>query len=268
MQVLNNFRIGADPEFIVLNGPRIQMNTPREHPSFGYDHGFYVIEPHPAPSLSIREVIHNLRASLNTIAFYHPEESKWRAGAYYIGENRHISLGGHIHIDQPTPVPGVMLGLDRFTRSLLALEILPNKEHEARIHNTGYGALGDIRTEHGHFEYRSMPSWLFSVKTAMLCMTGAKLLAALPAERPMANIASYKELRAWFEKFKGKDDDVDWILEHAYFDTTLEARPDNNLKRVWKVRPEAPAVPTKYRIGEEGDFINVGLPTGGGLVNL
>jgi hypothetical protein len=238
-KLLNSFLLGADPELILLDPPAL-INGSREHKAgyhYGYDHGGYVIEPHPSPSLSARTVCANIKKSLDVISNRFPSY-RLRAGAYYRDpDRRDVTLGGHVHLDLQHLSAAQLKAMDIFATSLEALEILPSKENKLRCGSGhGYGKLGDIRAEHGHVEYRSLCSWLFSRKTSMLCITGIKLAAVAPDTVKSAD--SYTKLLRWFEEFKGKDDDVDWILDREYFASSLEAKPDANVKAVWKVDPD------------------------------
>jgi hypothetical protein len=239
--LLNNFLIGADPEMVLLEPPtlingqitaRLPANT-----FYGWDHAGYVLEPHPTPSLSVREVVHNLRKSLHVVG-HHFDRYKFRAGAYLHTPQRAVTLGGHVHLDIPRLTGAQILAMDQFAENLETLDILPSAECKERVRNGQYGRKSDIRAEHGHVEYRSMCSWLFSQKTSMLSMTGIKLCAIAP--ETVAAVTSYKALLKWLEGFKGKDDDVDWILTKEYLTNSgsMTAKPDNNIKAVWRINNE------------------------------
>lgn len=236
LKLVNTFKVGADPELAALNPPNL-INTQqgrRVEPTgyFGWDHGGYVLEPHPEPNLSVREVCHNIRKCLDYIWYQFPDY-KFRGGAYVKAPERGVPLGGHVHLDFPRPTPPQIVALDMITESFEKLDILPEAEGKVRFADGGYGRKGDVRAEHGHMEYRSMCSWLFSPKAAMLCMTGAKLASFAPQslEKPFT---SSRRLKEWFERFKGSDDDARWILDKGYFDESLEADPDASVMAVWK----------------------------------
>lgn len=242
-KLLNDFLLGADPELILLNPPELvnglkQLN-PRQQIAgstfYGFDHNGYVVEPHPTPSFSAREVCRNIKSSLDVIVHQFPN-FKHRAGAYYRATQRTVTLGGHVHLDLPSLSTVQLKAMDVFCQSLEDLDILPAEESSARASRGDYGRKSDIRAEHGHVEYRSMCSWLFSRKTSMLCMTGIKLCAVAP--KTLKLMQSVTELRNWIEGFKGADDDVDWILDRRYFDTSMVARPDTSVTSIWKADPE------------------------------
>lgn len=237
-KLLNTFLLGADPEMVVLDPPKI-INAERvrqaQRTHYGYDHGGFVVEPHPTPALSARSLCANIKKSLDVMSD-HFAAYKFRAGAYFNDPDiRHVTLGGHVHLDIPTLTTPQLNAMDIFCESLEELDILPAAECKQRSQGGIYGRKSDIRAEHGHVEYRSMCSWLFSRKTTMLCVTGIKLAAVAP--QTLTRMTSISALQKWLEGFKGADDDVDWILERGYFDTSMEAKPDANVKAVWKVDP-------------------------------
>lgn len=245
-QHVNDFLIGADPEFALFDPPHLVnasrlegrvQNLAREAPLlYGFDHGGYVLEPHPRPDFLARNVLKDTRVSLNQMARVFGDTYKWRAGAYYQAPERAVSFGGHVHIDQPQPTTSQLRAFGRIAASFEHLDILPHDESTTRRRETQYGQIDDHRIEHGHYEYRGMCSWLFSRKTAMLCLTAIKLAAVQPS-LITRNFHSLDEVRTWMEGFKGHDDDVDWILDKGYFDSDLTAKPDHDIKSVWHVDP-------------------------------
>lgn len=242
MALLNKFMVGADPEFLTVRETGVRRHpTPNRHSLYGFDHNGYVVEPHPVPSLYVRDVVKSIKAGLETYGAVHDRSggTKWRAGGYFNSPERRFYLGGHVHIDLKAPTPEQLAAMDRYTWVLESLDILPTQECEQRRHSFEYGQPGSIRQEHGHFEYRTMPSWLFSTKTSMLCITGIKMACVDPSSfGTLPKNASYKDLQKLFELYKGKDDDVDWILNRDYFSSDMEAHPDRDIKTVWKVEPK------------------------------
>ena len=242
MPLLNNFLLGADPEFVVIEeGYPKQFIEPQERDvPWGLDHSNWVIEPHPKPEYSVRKLIKNLKTSLNDFATVTPS-GKWVAGAWLEFPERNISLGGHVHVDQPFCPDVRREAFDLFTQHLEKLDILPSAACNERRRRGPYGRYGDIRTERGHFEYRTMPSWLFSQRVTKLCLLGIKLISVDP-EAPKATLGSTAEssiqkLQAFFERFRHKDDDVDWLLQSGIFRKKLNVKPDRDLRHVWKVEP-------------------------------
>lgn len=238
-KLLNNFLLGADPELVVLDPPTLVNAQKRRAANtgfYGFDHNGWVVEPHPAPSFSARTVCANIKKSLDVMS-HHYLDYRLRAGAYYNDpNNRSVTLGGHVHLDMPSLSMQQIDGMDVLCESLQGLDILPAAECVTRSAQGDYGGKADIRAERGRVEYRRMCSWLFSRKTSMLCMTGIKLAAVAP--QTLKRMTSVAQLQAWFEGFKGLDDDVDWILDRNYFGTSMEAKPDANVKAVWRVDPD------------------------------
>jgi hypothetical protein len=243
MSLLNKFLLGADPEFVMVdtNGHMLHFGArPGPYVPWGLDHSGWVIEPHPKPELSVRALITNIKTALNDFATVNTT-AKWRAGAYFHAPERTITLGGHVHIDQPQLSVGQRNGLDLFVQHLEALDILPKTECEQRRAEGAYGRMGDTRTEHGHVEYRTLPSWLFSQRVTKLCLIGTKLTTIDPGapSETLGSVAtaSVKKLKALFERFSGKDDDVDWILTGGLFARLKGINVDRDLRDVWKVTP-------------------------------
>lgn len=239
---VNTFMLGADPELVLLNPPNLHR-AGRDHNNdetgyFGFDHGGYVLEPHPLPHPSARQVCNNIRNSLDFM-YYKYHAYRFRAGAYVDAPQRHVTLGGHVHLDMPALSRDQIQAMDIFADSLVSLDILPRNECARRCESgEGYGRKSDVRAERGRVEYRSMCSWLFSRKTSMLAITGIKLCAVAPQTLPKKGMTSIKELSTWLEGFKDSDDDVRWILDKDYFGKSMEAQPDAVVTDVWKCCPE------------------------------
>lgn len=241
MALVNSFLIGADPEFAISDeGDIVKIGPGGQYSPWGIDHNGYIVEPHPKPELSVRELLKNLKVSLNDFATV-AKRGKWRAEPYMAFPTRAVTTGGHVHFDIPSANKTQIAALDRLTSHLELLDILPaSRCQERRNAGTGYGRLGDIRQEHGHFEYRSQPSWLFSQRVAKICLIGSKLAATEPEEvyKSLGKTAEIASLRKTFELFKGKDDDVDWVLDGGLFDKKLTVACDRDLRDVWSVEPK------------------------------
>lgn len=243
--LINNFMVGADPELVFLDPPRIIRGTHYDtkglrlaKPIFGFDHNGYVAEPHPEPDLCVRNVMKNLKVCMEGMAHAYGE-LKWRGGAYVAGtgNREHVTLGGHVHLDFPRPSEAQIRAFDNVHDTLVALDILPQEECGSRVRLGGYGAKGDVRMEHGHMEYRSLCSWLFSRKASMLSMTAIKV-AAVDPDSMTKSLDSVQALSNWFEAYRLKDDDVRYMFERDYFGGDLTAHPDQDIKSVWRLNPE------------------------------
>jgi hypothetical protein len=233
----NDKLIGCDPEFIFYKSPSIvnaMHKGIRQTKTFGFDHGGRVSELRPPASRSVREIITSMRKTLGSLYQRAPEARNWDwyAKPVFGGE----TLGGHIHIDG-NETPELLTALNAFAKGLEDTDILPNEMSKERRRTGHYGQFGDVRRKfEGRFEYRTMPSWLFSMRAAMLALTGAKLLTVDHSDLP--NFSTISGIRSYIERFKHKDDDADWILEKDYFARgRLKANPDRCLTDVWKVQP-------------------------------
>jgi hypothetical protein len=182
-----------------------------------------------------------MRATLKSIHGKAFRNDAWKSPAFLMTPERSVSLGGHVHLDvwfdSPDNARPTVEALDRFNAGLVHLDILPKAQALQRATHSGYGRPGDVRWEHRRLEYRSMCSWLFSRKTALLALTGAKFATLAPEEVPV--IESTAALRRFIEKFKGKDSDADWMLNRGYFTRSLEARPDTDIKTSWRLEEAA-----------------------------
>ena len=182
---------------------------------------------------------------------------KFRGGAYFKIPRRVITMGGHIHFNVPfadniTVRDYGLIGnldphfnllskenqkrvkaLDRLTRLLEFMDILPQTESSQRHRaaNGDWGKYSAIRcgNKHNHLEYRSMCSWLHSPVATLICLTGAKLVAAHP------EIEIEEDLKKYFEKFRNKDIDAARVCERIFEPKLkLEARIDLNIQDTWK----------------------------------
>lgn len=243
--VVNNFRVGCDPEFVVLDENSRLMNTGRYVPrsgEIGYDHGGDVVELRPTPTMGTFMLVRNLKNLINKAEGMIPQGGKFRAGAWLeFPENERrerVSLGGHVHLDispyenetlQRTSEEHLLriAALDHLTHRLEALDILPKNESALRRRGT-YGKFGDYRVQRNgandvpperantynvgkrsqyHTEYRTMASWLHDPKVAYICLTAAKLAAAEPAFaiETLGRVHSWEAFKKWFEALAPRD---------------------------------------------------------------
>jgi Phage phiEco32-like COOH.NH2 ligase-type 2 len=224
-EMLNNFRVGCDPEFILLdgNGKTVMANIHFPHDGeIGFDHNGRVAEFRPTPSRGVLPIVRKIQALVNDAKI--PATAKLRAGALCNGD----ALGGHVHFgfncftEKPMDGYSILTGggvfnakgaqvtkaLDTLTKALEHLDILPKVEStQRRGHGQGYGRYGDVRDCHGHMEYRTMASWLYDPKVAFLCLTAAKLAAVDPegTMEALVNCDSFAKFSAWLSQYKGKD---------------------------------------------------------------
>lgn len=225
--VINTFRVGCDPEFILLDGMGKTVAASTffpQHGPVGWDHGGRIAEFRPDPSRGVYLIVKKIKSLMETAL---QANKRLRAGAFCNNE----CLGGHIHFgfnafdEKPLGNTGALSGgklnargaqvtkaLDTLTKTLESLDILPKAESTSRRksnegHIYHYGDYGDVRDCSGHMEYRTMASWLYDPKVAFLCLTAAKLAATDPegSYATLKNCDSFKDLMTWVETYKGKD---------------------------------------------------------------
>jgi Phage phiEco32-like COOH.NH2 ligase-type 2 len=224
--MLNNFKIGCDPEFMLLDaaGKTVNANQffPHDGP-IGYDHNGRVAEFRPAPTFGILPIITKIKDLVKSKQIQQVNR-RLRAGAVCNAD----ALGGHVHFGfncfEQKPIEGysiltgggkfnargaqVTKALDALTQTLEKLDILPAHECSARRSGgQGYGRYGDVRDCNGHMEYRTMASWLYDPKVAFLCLTAAKLAAVDPEGTLVAlkGCGDFNTFEKWLNQYKGKD---------------------------------------------------------------
>jgi hypothetical protein len=175
--------LGADPEFLLRDASGAVLFADRflekEGPA-GCDSIvlqdrskiYPLAEVRPKPAGSPAGLVRNLRRALIAAAGkIGGSASAWLAGGM---PEPGYPLGGHIHFS------GVWLNshLLRVLDNYLALPLVLMEDSTTRSRRPRYGFLGDFRRQpHGGFEYRTLPSWLFSPGFAYRVLTLAAFLA-------------------------------------------------------------------------------------------
>lgn len=177
--------MGADPEFILQQKHTNQLRFasdyfPAEGP-VGYDarsirvdrHWQYPIaEIRPRPSAFPSELVAEIRRTLRHANQLAPDRNTlWLAGSCPHPE---FPIGGHIHFSRIELTTDLLEALDNY----LALPMMLLEDPAAaRRRRPRYGFLGDFRRkEHGGFEYRTLSSWITSVRRARATLSLAKLI--------------------------------------------------------------------------------------------
>jgi len=247
-KLINKWRIGCDPEFVVMDNAGRVVNVEGTVPHngvVGYDHSGDVIEIRPEPAHGTYALTRRIQKEiLQNEHLQKLQQYRWRAGAYIRARNtraneRVLTLGGHVHLDMPPKQSGEdpethdlrIAALDRMTDWLERLDILPMKEsHDRRMDPTAvrnrYGQFGDWRPAGGErlgerprMEYRTMCSWLIDPQVAYLALTGAKIAAAMPQltlDGLKRGQHSWPKLGAWLENFRMRDANVRRALEKMW----------------------------------------------------
>jgi len=256
VKLANNFLIGCDPEFIGLDkdGKHLNFSTHlSKGGSLGWDHNGDVLEIRPRASKCAFTLMKRMKAILNAAPDL--QGGKFRAGAYFTTPTRPLTLGGHVHLDLPYLPKDLddrtrVLALDELTSLYEKLDILPKAECEKRrtsdlgtgLVGGGFGKFGDVRDDKGHIEYRTMASWLFHPRTAYLCLTGAKLVAAHPREALailLSDKPSERLITKLFASFEARDDDAKRVMEKIIEPRkNLQSYPDTSIQESWKLNLE------------------------------
>lgn len=252
--MINDFLIGCDPEFVLMNEKGQIVNSAdsplywTDEGQIGWDHNGRVQEFRPEPCKGTFALVRRIGALIRdkkvTDLNY-----KLRAG----GRAGTESLGGHVHFGFPASkyaddewgeqlrdltdkTKQAIPALDTVTRLLEHLDILPLQESANRRKGT-FGKFGDIRDSSGHMEYRTMASWLYDPRVAYLCLTAAKLAAADPsgALEALKNASSFAGLEGWVARYKGKDTNATRAIEKIFAKghKAVQIDPDVDIRERW-----------------------------------
>jgi len=161
--------LGGDPEFELLKDGRLIEARETEYSSLGEaigrDGAGYQIELRPEPSTNPQELVRNIRSLLRELY----------SNGYDVSATGDIHpLGGHIHFGlsiRPEDVEVYVEALDDFIGR--PTQILSGKARQ----NSEYGRLGDYRLQPHGFEYRTVPTAVWShPRMAQITLTMAKAL--------------------------------------------------------------------------------------------
>ena len=243
MPRLNDFLLGCDPEFFVIDGGKL-VNLKFQIPKdgvVGYDHSGDVAEMRPEPAYLARTLVRRMgRLLWQNPAALKLHSYKLRGGAKF----QQRVIGGHIHFGIPASRASEVVGaLDELTRKLEAWDILPSKEADARRkagvagdNGVLYGKFGDVRPagKDHHLEYRTMASWLFSPRAAFMCLALSKLAVLDPADfrERLATITTPRGLDKMLLNLR-EDPDVRRLLDKT-LRLNLSADPDVDMKESWR----------------------------------
>lgn len=250
LKLLNEFKIGSDPEFIVLDKDGAQVFAGAlgigHDGAVGFDHGGRVLEVRPRPSRHARTHLRSIARLLTQDPRLElaRKQARWQAGAMSTAmRDRHEPLGGHIHLDVPYAgelAQKRIAAMAKLTKQLEDCEVFPKKDCNWRRRDwPDYGGYLNVRPAgaNNRLEYRAPASWLFSPRVALYALTAYKLACAAPeATACLSAEGSARELRKFMESFRGKDDDADYMLEkfleHGGL-KTIKGDPDADVKAVW-----------------------------------
>jgi hypothetical protein len=266
--VVNPWLLGADPEFAVLTPPDVTVPNAGVHAvehtceagSVGWDHDHRVWELRPSPSTAAYGVLTNIWKLLRLAQLSRVEGFKWKSGALgglrqaphqQLLENAGLqappatpdTLGGHVHFGIQNFNAAQLAALREMTRTLLTLDILPEKENTIRLRGGRYGNMqaDAVRTVPdnggGHCEWRPAPSWLDRPGQALAALTCFKLAGARPSTVDWTTGYNLKgNLLRWLEEFAAVDVDaflLDRFIARRGFDA-VQADPASDFKPRWR----------------------------------
>ena len=202
----NEVKLGADPEFMLLNSKTGKMTAasqffPRDG-MVGCDNIRIpnrqqrpVAEIRPKPEYSPEELTINIKLALNNAVRLAPYQNiKWIAGSQPFSG---YSIGGHIHFSNIKLTGGLLRALDNYLG--LVVFLIENPTTAVRRRRK-YGVLGEYRLkDHGGFEYRTPGSWLVSqeITLAVLCL--AKIVASRHTLLPHNFLNTIEAQQAFYE---------------------------------------------------------------------
>lgn len=246
------FLIGADPEFICVNGGKVVQagHFVTGDDRFGMDGNGWTFEARPEPSPNPFVLTNNIRKIFlqkliqdNRFCGY-----EWLSGSYHpqgVHDVRDFPLGGHIHFG----IKKSLIGYKESCQILDSYVGLPTilledvNEGLARREDGDYGFASDFREQPYGFEYRTPSSWLSSpyVATGVLCLAKMVMYEVL-------NNSRFKFLGANYNK-EFVNMDTDGLREH--FPTIWKSITKMKLYGQYK-----PYVDLLYRLIKEGKTWN------------
>jgi hypothetical protein len=248
--------LGCDPEFVLVGpgGVANLANVVEKKGPIGYDHNGLVGEVHPEPCRGTYSLCKHIQTQIKTYAkpiVARWPNHRWKAGAIYESgdggyDHRLYTMGGHVHIDYPrtdSRFAPALKAMEMINERLHDLDILPKIENKIRTTQGIYGRKGSMDAvrvkgaNNERWEYRNYSSWLFDPKVAYLVLTLSKLASA-DAEGVMEsfNETSYASLVKCLERYKGKDVNVDRLLDRVMTGSlkSLQVDPDTNVLEAWQ----------------------------------
>jgi hypothetical protein len=192
--------VGADPEFILMNGDgsvkyAAEIQGFHHTDELGSDGPLAEIRPEPAIEVVdfIKNIRHILRDHKNAKLI---DKYMWIGGCYYYGpreggSEREWPMGGHIHIGTPSKLAraiesfgdnyktAVYACLNKVLDEYVAIPMIKIDGKEDSVKRRAqYGHYGNMRTDHGRLEYRSLSGeWLTHPKMAGMVVGTAKAIA-------------------------------------------------------------------------------------------
>lgn len=262
-RLINHFKLGADPEWIITRGgDRIDAASfgLRTASAFGADMNGRLLELRAYPSRWAVEVLAGIWDTLRWAAYCIPKQHSadhWLTGAYQHDDG----LGGHVHFGRKIPLRKIeAAALDEVNHLLANLGVFDEylwSRRRSRRGNAGqaYGADGDTRPQIHGYEYRSFPSWLSSPEQAYTVLVLSKLAVQNPVKllerKNNKHFQTLDDLCNFIGLYKHRDDDallLDMVIKRGF---SVVADSERDFLPQWGINPRrwdrpVPKLPTLF----------------------
>lgn len=178
-----DFLLGADPEFLVLNRRTsrlvIASRYLRRNGSLGFDsqrlqgsrNSRPIAELRPRPAADPERVVQRIRRLLTRMpAKLRSKRLSWCAGSC---PREGYPIGGHVHLSGIPLTAALIRALDLYVALPMLLIEYPRRAVRRRRR---YGFLSEVRQKSWGFEYRTLPSWLVGAGYARAVLSLTKLV--------------------------------------------------------------------------------------------
>ena len=180
---VEDFLIGADPEFVVLKRRTSRLVVAsrylRRHGALGVDsqrlygsrNSRPIAELRPKPASDPEEVVQRIRQLLSRMpAKLRSKDVSWCAGSC---PREGYPIGGHVHLSRLPLTAAFVRALDTYVALPMLLIEYPRRAVRRRRR---YGFLSEVREKSWGFEYRTLPSWLVGAGYARAVLSLTKLV--------------------------------------------------------------------------------------------
>ena len=245
-RLINRFCVGADPEFVFGRAKQLRDGTwdvKYSHAerlglttleAFGCDMSGRQAELRAYPSRFVLEVVASLADTLRWCAEALPAacEWDWLAPAYFVNDG----IGGHVHIGRKRKVYVTDIkSLNFVNNTLLGTAVFDNSGQIQRLGNTAYGRMGDYRAQAHGYEYRTMPTWLYSPWAAYLTLVLSKLAVFHNAGITCAKAPPTSEvIKNLLRSYQCEDDDARIAL-HAINVLGMPQYVAGDFRKAWGI---------------------------------
>lgn len=254
-RLVNCFKVGCDPEFVVLDsfGSAVHAHDMGlgTGTAYGADGSGRPVELRAQPSRFVVEVVASL---LDTLRLFNAHIQSARTSNHWMtgGLVGRESIGGHVHFGRRQ----VKLRRDEVKVLDKVVDLLDSAglfldTRRRRQERGSYGMPSDHRQQTYGYEYRVPPSWLMSIGSAHLVMTLSKLAVV---DRRLWNTISWSDkngaielLQKVLSGYRYLDEDANLAFRAL---TRTLSNPNMNFKAAWGCGNVAPQLPAGYATPE------------------